>query len=155
MKTVRIEHRGRRVWHFPVVEMRVGPRGVTPVERYRVVLGDDADAQLSGEDVNEPGRMRKIPNEATVPADAWESGWEPTTKQEIYLPAPVVTMTVEQFCEEVFPVGSFNRDVLDKLEETGDVRLVESHRDSIARGDKAFETARENAKLEAETRPEA
>lgn len=155
MKTVRIEHRGRRVWHFPVVEMRNTRWGITPVERYRVILGDDADAQLSGEDVDEPGRMRKIPNETTVPANAWEDGWDPETKQEVYLPAPVVTMTVEQFCEEVFPAGSQSRAVLDKLVTAGDVRLVESHNDSIKRGDKAFETARENAALEAETRPEA
>ena len=116
------------MWHFPVT---VQPEATKPVvEKYRVILGDSADAQIEGEDLDQPGRLRKLPNTATVPASAWTQGWK-RSRQEIHLPAPVVTMTVEQFATEVFPLGSPSRGQLDALVADGTVRLDESVVDAI------------------------
>ena len=132
MATIKLENLGRRVWHFPVVEMREA----TPVERYRVVLGDSADRKLFADD-------KQIVNETLVPVNAWRDGWEPHVGKdgrpntvEVFQPSPIVHIDAEQFAGEVFPKGSHNRKVLDSLIASGDVRLEESVSGLLSRTDK-------------------
>lgn len=141
MDTVKIENKGRQVWHFPVVVKEKIDQGTVSVELYRVVVGDSVDAQITKPDPDRPGRMKKVPNIARVPEDAITNGWSPT-KSDIFLPAPTVVMTVEQYTEEVFPRGSTARGILDELIGEGTITIEESTPGAIA----AFEQdARENS----------
>lgn len=125
METVTLKHRGRMVHHFLAVEHH--PDKV--VEKYRVVLGDDKDALLEGEDVT-TGRRKMVPNRIEVPADAWETGWE-RGKLQLFRPAPEVTMTVRQFAREVFTPGSLNRRLIDQMIDDGMVELSESSHNAL------------------------
>lgn len=132
MDTIKIENKGRTVYHFPVTDEQDTPQGPVVIERYRVVLGDSADAQLKTADPNNPKRIKLVPNAARVPENALTDGWEPS-KTAIHMPAPEVTMTVEQFAEEVFPRGSVARGVIDSLIAEGTVRFEESRTGALGR----------------------
>lgn len=134
MDTIKIRNDGRTVYHFPVTVEDVTDQGKVTIERYRVVLGESADAQLTRPDPKKPGQTKKVPNIARVPDDAFDKGWEPT-KSDIYLPAPTVVMTVDQFATEVFPVGSTARGIIDNLIGEGTVVLDESKPGSLERAE--------------------
>lgn len=121
--TVTLKNQTRRSWHFPVIEMRESQHGLTAVERYRLPLGDRENAQIEVQD--EKGNWKRERNVTVVPSDAYEKGWD-FHKILQYTPAPVVELSLEQFAEQVFPPGSHNRAILDKLLAAGDVEIVES-----------------------------
>lgn len=123
-QTVTLKNQTRTRWDFPVIEMRDTQHGLTAVERYRVPLGGSSNAQI---EVQKPdGRWKRERNVTIVPRDAYDDGWDFHNILQ-YQPAPVVEMTIEQFAEQVFPPGSHNRAILDKLLGSGDFEISESH----------------------------
>lgn len=145
---IRLENRGHTPYHFPVVEVSDTRLGTAIKERYRVIIGNSDDAQIDGED--EDGQIRKVENSVVVPQDAWEEGWE---MQEIhrFLPPPEVTMTVDQYCDEVFPEGSLNHKTLERLLGEGTIRREEKPPGCISR----YIRRRAKEEAEAETSEEA